>query len=130
MQGQISVFEMLRMAEETPVVVAVEAERPAELKPLTLTQLNALEPFRSQVWIENRDRGAMNNPAVRFLRLFPARFITIEIDKDGRRGYQFDYTYTDQRKYKHCRLDEFYGREWRVWPEKPTKAQMEAEAWN
>ena len=105
-------------------------ETPARV--LTLAEIENLEPFRSMVWIEILDDGpgATTNPARAFLRLFQATFQTVGIPyKTERKHYHFKYTYTDGRNYYYHRVDEFYGREWRVWDKKPTDAQREETPW-
>lgn len=101
---------------------------------LTLEALGGLEPFRSVVWIETRpwatQRVTEENAAYRFLLLFEAVFQTIGIPIGSeRKHYHFKYTYTDGRNYYHCRVDEFYGREWRVWDKCPTAKQREETPW-
>lgn len=110
---QLSVFEVLK---------AKRAEAESEIRnrphisPLTLDQVRGLEPFRSTVWIENRDFGKGG-----FLELFQAAVSLIGRSVYTNRDvFHFSYTYTDGRRYDHARVDEFYGREWRVWPDRPT----------
>ena len=119
MEGQLTIFDVLAAAP------AVEPEPRAPLVPLTLEQLRGLEPFRSTVWIENREFGKGS-----FLELFQA--VVSWIGRSiytGRDCFHFSYTYTDGRKYEHNRVDEFYGSEWRVWPDRPTDEEREAEPW-
>ncbi len=99
---------------------------------LTLEALGGLEPFRSVVWIETRPwatrRETEENAAYRFLLLFEAVFQTIGIQIGSeRKHYHFKYTYTDGRNYYHCRVDEFYGREWRGGGEKPPQKRRKGE---
>ena len=105
-----------------------------EARVLTLEALGGLEPFRSVVWIETRPwatrRETEENAAYRFLLLFEAVLQTIGIPIGSeRKHYHFKYTYTDGRNYYHCRVDEFYGREWRVWDKCPTDAQRRETPW-
>ena len=105
-----------------------------EARVLTLETLGGLEPFRSVVWIETRPwatrRETEENAAYQFLLLFEAVFQTIGIPIGSeRKHYHFKYTYTDGRNYYHCRVDEFYGREWRVWDKCPTETQREETPW-
>lgn len=102
---------------------------------LTLEALGGLEPFRSVVWIETRpwatQRVKEENAAYRFFLLFEAVLQTIGIPIGSERmHYHFKYTYTNGQKYYHHRVDEFYGREWRVWDKCPTDEQREAKPWN
>lgn len=96
--------------------------------------LGGLEPFRSVVWIETRPwatrRETEENAAYRFFLLFEAVLQTIGIPIGSeRKHYHFKYTYTDGRNYYHCRVDEFYGREWRVWDKCPTETQRRETPW-
>lgn len=132
-RGQMSLFELpLEAGPE------IEAESVPEivkaLKPLTLAELTAMKPFSSDVvWIETRERFEVDvtNPVCRFYLLFPACFTWIGVPIGSeRRHYHFKYQYTNGRSYEYKRVDEFYGREWRVWPEKPTEEQREAAKWD
>lgn len=130
LNGQLSITDLLRaMPAPSP------AEEPArELKPLTLEELGGLEPFRTEVWIEERpwatQQVTKDSEVYKFFLLFKALFTTIGIPIGSeRRHYHFSYTYTDGRRYDHFRVDEFYGREWRVWREKPTDEEREAVPW-
>lgn len=119
--GQISLFDVLTVS---PVIEAVEVPR-ARLTPLTLEQVRGLEPFKSHVWIENREFGKGS-----FLELFPADVSLFGRSiYTGRDVFHFSYTYTNGRRYDHSRVDEFYGREWRVWPNRPTDEERKAEPW-
>ncbi len=103
-----------------------------EARVLTLAEIENLEPFRVVVWIEILDDGlgATTNPARAFLRLFQATFQTVGIPyKTERKHYHFSYTYTDDRKYYHWRIGEFYGQTWRVWDKCPTEAQRRETPW-
>ena len=105
-----------------------------EARVLTLEALGGLEPFRSVVWIETRpwatQRETEENAAYRFFLLFEAVFQTIGIPIGSeRKHYHFKYTYSDGRTYYHCRVDEFYGREWLVWDKCPTDKQREERPW-
>ena len=121
--GQISLFDVPPSASASP---------PSEpiLKPLTLEQVNGLDMCRSQVWIETKPWPMKEpNEVCEFFLLFPALFVSIGIPiGSNRRHYHFRYTY-NRHKYGYYRVDEFYGSEWRVWMEKPTDAQREAEPW-
>ena len=122
LEGQLSVFDVLMAA---PVIEPVEVPR-ATLKPLTLDEVRALEPFRSHVWIENREFGKGC-----FLELFPADVSLFgQSIYTGRDVFHFSYTYTNGRRYDHSRVDEFYGREWRVWPDRPTDEERMETPWN
>lgn len=111
LDGQLSVFDMLKAARAQEPPAAREP-----IRPLTLDEVRGLEPFRTTVWIENRDFGTGG-----FLELFKA-----EVGLFGRSIYtmrdtfEFSYVFTNGKKYFHRRVDEFYGREWRVWPDRPT----------
>ena len=109
---------------------------------LTLEALGGLEPFRSVVWIEFRSVvwietrlwatrwETEENEPYRFLLLFEAVFQTIGIPIGSeRKHYHFKYTYTNGRNYYHCWVDEFYGREWRVWDKCPTETQRRETPW-
>ena len=65
-----------------------------------------------------------------FFLLFKAEFqwIGIPIGSE-RKHFHFGYEYRG-RKETHKRVDEFYGREWRVWPAKPTEEQRKAVEWS
>ena len=133
MEGQIDIFEVLK--RETSSVSpsgchlphpgkAGEATR-APIRPLTLDQVRGLEPFRSTVWIENRDFGKGG-----FLELFQADVSLIGRSiYTNRDVFHFSYTYTNGRRYDHSRVDEFYGREWRVWPDRPTDEERSETPW-
>ena len=124
MPGQISLFDL----PQEPVELT---ETVKELKPLTLEQIGGLDMCRSEVWIETKARFEVDSTDAlcRFLLLFPALFISIGIPIGSeRRHYQFKYHYNGQ-PYWYNRIDEFYGREWRVWPDKPTEEQREAAKW-
>lgn len=125
--GQLSIADLLRQIPEPMPSTAPElaATLKRDLKPLKLDQLRGLEPFRSQVWIENRDFGKGG-----FLELFPADVSLYGRSiETGRDHFHFSYTFTDGRRHDHCRVDEFYGREWRVWPDRPTEEEREAVPW-
>lgn len=144
-EGQVDVFEVLREGSERGTTSSdqPQAARHLPLKGkaweneaqvLTLEALGGLEPFRSVVWIETRpwatQRETEENAAYQFLLLFEAVLQSIGIPIGSeRKHYHFKYTYTDGRNYYHCRVDEFYGREWRVWDKKPTDAQREETPW-
>ena len=146
-EGQIGMFDagMERAEEGTATMTSSDPAEGGATFPigeglgeparvLTLEALGGLEPFRSVVWIETRPwatrRQTKENAAYRFLLLFEAVFQTIGIPIGSeRKHYHFKYTYTDGRNYYHCRVDEFYGREWRVWDKKPTDAQREKTPW-
>lgn len=117
--GQMNVFDIInREPEPTPVT-----PRDAVLKPFTLDGLTTLEPFRTDVWIECR--GYTD-----FFALFRATITTIGEDiTTHRRYYHFRYTYTNGKSYTHKRVDEFYGRNWRVWPAEPTEEQRQKTQW-
>lgn len=120
-EGQLTIFDVLEAAP----VIEPEPEPRAAIKPLTLEQLRNLEPFRATVWIENRDFGKDG-----FLELFQAEVgVFGRSIHTGRDTFEFSYIYIDGRKHFHRRVDEFYGREWRVWPEKPTDEEREAIPW-
>lgn len=130
MPGQISLFDLPPAPSELP---ENPPERP-ELKPLTLEAVNALEPFRTEVWIEERPWATQQvteeSEIYQFFQLFPAVFLTIGIPIGSeRKHYHFKYTWRGIAQYNYCRVDEFYGREWRVWLEKPTEKQREATPW-
>lgn len=119
--GQISLLDVLMAA---PVIEPVEVPR-ATLKPLTLDEVRGLEPFRSHVWIENREFGKGD-----FLELFPADVSLFERSVyTGRDIFHFSYTFANGRRYDHSRVDEFYGREWRVWPDRPTDEERRNQPW-
>lgn len=119
--GQLSLFDVLMAAP----VIEPEPMPVAALAPLTLEQLRNLEPFRAHVWIENRDFGKGG-----FLELFPAEVGLIGRSiYTGRDIFHFSYTYTNGRRYDHSRVDEFYGREWRVWQDRPTDEERRLTPW-
>ena len=144
-EGQVDVFEVLREGSERGTTSSDPPQAAAHLplkgkafgneaRVLTLEALGELEPFRSVVWIETRPwatrRETEENAAYRFLLLFEAVFQTIGIPIGSeRKHYHFKYTYTDGRNYYHCRVDEYYGREWRVWDKCPTEAQRRETPW-
>ena len=148
--GQIGLFDaMMNIAERgtatrTSSVSARIAEPPSpegkafgyddEARVLTLEALGGLEPFRSVVWIETRpwatQRVIEESEVCRFFLLFKAVFQTIDIPiGSDRKHYHFKYTYPNGRTYYHHRVDEFYGREWRVWDKCPTEAQRRETPW-
>jgi hypothetical protein len=101
---------------------------------LTLEEIENLEPFRTVVWIETRpwatQRVIEESEVCRFFLLFKAVFQTIGIPiGSDRKHYHFKYTYPNGRTYYHHRVDEFYGREWRVWDKCPTEAQRRETPW-
>lgn len=143
-EGQVDVFEVLREGSEDgrPLPSAPKALPPSPKgeglgKParvLTLAEIGGLEPFRSVVWIETRPWAAQRvmeeSEACRFFLLFEAVFQTIGIPIGSeRKHYHFKYTYPNGRNYYHSRVDEFYGREWRVWDKYPTDKQREETPW-
>lgn len=126
MDGQVSVFDVLR---DAPVAGARAA-----IRPLTLEELGALVPFRSTVWIETRPWATQQvteeMESYRFFLLFGAEFLwTGQPIGEERRHYHFKYLWHGVTQYNYCRVDEFYGREWRVWPERPTDEERRTTEW-
>jgi hypothetical protein len=132
--GQLTLFDVLNVEDIGGPHPALRATFPRGegcelstrlLKPLTLDQLRNLEPFRAHVWIENRDFGKGD-----FLELFPAEVGLIGRSiTTGRDYFHFGYTFTNGRRYDHERVDEFYGCEWRVWPDRPTDEERRLNPW-
>ena len=131
--GQLSMTDIL--LAEAPA--KEPAKEPAEqalkqvLKPLTLEQVNGLDMCRSRVWIETRPYPTKSpDELYHFYLLFPALFTSIGIPIGSeRKHYHFRYTYLDGRNHTYYRVDEFYGKEWRVWPDRPSDTDREATPW-
>lgn len=125
LRDQLTLDDLLNVA---PVNVPSAPAQESSARLLALAEIERMLP-NTPVWIETH-RWGVEQPAMEFFYLFPAKYFVTGIPLESKeRMYTFTFIYTDRNTYLFKRDALHFGREWRVWTERPTDEQREATPW-